>query len=249
VQVPADLTNSPQAHQEIRRWLWAVLLATGARALATAGRWADASARLADYNGIGRRMLDGRQVAVIAHAVAGEPRHALTLLADTTPGEPWENAVTACLTILCQEGSDIPDLAKLLAPYYAVDTTAPGLAVFHTRLGLSYLDAIGTADDQAAQRISTQLTARATTVHDGYVARDVLAHNRCREYLTQTQTRDLTDLVETCGLGRGALPASVLADFTIALASAEEVMARKAGDIHNYPAVYAPEWLPAGRVR
>jgi hypothetical protein len=231
VQIPADLTNSPQAHQEIRRWLWAVLLATGARALATAGRWADAYARLRDYNGIGRRMLDGRQVAVIAHAVAGETDHALALLADTTPGEPWENAVTACLTILCQGRSDSPDLDTLLTPYNVLDTAAPGLAVFHTRLGLSFIDAIGTKDDRAARQISTGLIDRATTVHDGYIARDVLTHNRCRQQLTQTQTRELTDLVDACGLGRGTLPATLLSDLTTALASAEGIMARKAGNI------------------
>src|SRR5690349_2547472 len=92
IEIPADLTDSAETHQQIRSWLWAVLLATGARALAAAGRWTQARARLEDYKGIGRRMLDGRQIAVIAHAVSGDTDGSLAVLADTTPGEPWENA-------------------------------------------------------------------------------------------------------------------------------------------------------------
>jgi len=60
-----------------------VLLATGARALAVAGRWEDAYARLCGYQGIGRRMLDGRQVVVIAHAASGDTDGALALLGAT----------------------------------------------------------------------------------------------------------------------------------------------------------------------
>jgi hypothetical protein len=227
IEIPADLTNSLEGHQEVRRWLWAVLLATGARALAVAGRWQEACARLRDYKGIGRRMLDGRQVAVIAHAASADTDSALALLSDTTPGEPWENAVTACLTILCRSGSYIADLDTLLAQYHLLDTSAPGLAAFHTRLGLSFVDAIGTVNDPPARRIASDLIDRATTAQDGYVARDVLAHSSCHDLLTYTQTRELTDLVETCALGRGTLPANLLADLMTALASAEEVMVRR----------------------
>jgi hypothetical protein len=226
VEIPADLTNSLQAHQEVRRWLWANLLVTGARALAVAGRWADAYARLRDYKGIGRRMLDGRQVAVIAHAASGDTDSALALLGNTAPGEPWENAVTACLTIPCRSGSDIADLDELLTQYYVLDTSAPGLAVFHTRLGLSFIDAIGTVEDPPARRIATDLIDRTTASQDGYTARDVLAHNGCHNLLTSTQTRQLTDLVEACALGRGTCPATLLTDLTTALANTEEIIAR-----------------------
>jgi hypothetical protein len=98
----AHLTSSPDAHREVRTWLWAVLLSDGARALAVAGRWGEAHWRLERYKGIGHRMLDGRQIAVIAHATAGNHDEALALLHVTQPGQPWEAAVTACLTLLCQ---------------------------------------------------------------------------------------------------------------------------------------------------
>lgn len=225
IEIPADLTDSVETHKQIRSWLWAVLLATGARALAAAGRWTEARARLDGYKGIGRRMLDGRQVAVIDHAVSGDTDSVRALLAETTPGEPWENAVTACLTIQCHGASGGADLANLLDQYHRVDTTATsGLAVFHTRLGLSFVDAIGTVDDPPARQIAVDLIDRATATRDGYAARDVLAHDGCRELLTDSRTRELSDLVEACALGRGTLPATLLADLTTALAGAEEVM-------------------------
>jgi hypothetical protein len=226
VEIPADLTNSREAHQQVRRWLWANLLATGARALAVAGHWADACARLRDYKGIGRRMLDGRQIAVIAHATSGDTDSALALLGSTASGEPWESAVTACLTILCRSGSGIADLDELLAQYYVLDTSAPGLAVFHTRLGLSFIDAIGTIEDPPARRIAADLIDRTTASQDGYAARDVLAHSGCHDLLTDTQARELTNLVEACALRRGTCPATLLTDLTTALASTEEVIMR-----------------------
>jgi hypothetical protein len=233
IEIPADLTDSSETHEQIRRWLWAVLLATGARALAAAGRWADARARLDAYNGIGHRMLDGRQVAVIAHAVTGDTDSALALLADTKPGDPWENAVTACLTIHCNRPSGLADLTALVDRYHRLDPSASGLAVFRTRLGLSFVDAIGTVDDAPARRIAADLIQHATADRDGYVARDVLAHAGCRELLTYRQTRELTDLVDACALGGSTLPAALLQGLTQALTSAEEAIVR------NLPSIEA----------
>jgi hypothetical protein len=84
ITIPAALlTDTPGAHVEARKWLWTVLLGTGAHALATAGRWDEASQRLRQYKGVGARMLDGRQVAVIAHAVADRNEQARAMLAAT----------------------------------------------------------------------------------------------------------------------------------------------------------------------
>lgn len=227
VELPARLTDSREAHQQVRRWLWAVMLATTSRALATAGLWQEAYKRLRDHRGIGRRMLDGRQVAVIAHAASGDGDGALALLEDTEPGEPWENAVTACLTIRCRRsGSDDAGLGPLLDLYYMLDTSAPGLAVFHTRLGLSFIDALGTADNPHAYRIAAGLIRRTAASQDGYAARDLLDHGGCRNLLTSAQAQELNALVDTCALGRGTLPAALLDDLTTALTSAEETITR-----------------------
>lgn len=240
IEIPADLIDSAETHQQIHSWLWAVLLATGARALAAAGRWAEARARLDGYKGIGRRMFDGRQVAVIAHAVSGDTDSALALLADTTPGEAWENAVAACLTVQCNGASGIADLTPLLAQYHHFGTFTPGLAVFRTRLGLSFVDALDTVHDAPARRIAVDVIDYATSTRDGYAARDVLAHNGCRKLLTHNQTRELTELVDACALGCGTLPATLLEDLTHALTSAEEVMVLSMTGTVAPQGVYSP---------
>ncbi len=227
VEIPAHLTDSQEAHQQVRRWLWAVLLATGSRALAAAGLWQEACQRLGDYRGIGHRMLDGRQIAVIAHIVSRDSGGARVLLDDTEPGEPWENAVTACLTLHCRRGSpDDADPGFLLDKYHVLDISASSLAVFHTRLGLSFIDALGAVGNPHARRIATGLIGSPAASRDGYVARDLLDHSGCRGLLTTAQVQELNDLVDACALNRGTLPAALLDDLTTALTSAEKTIAR-----------------------
>ncbi|MFK4227818.1 hypothetical protein ACI2LP_32845, partial [Streptomyces sp. NPDC019890] len=172
----ARLAASPEAHKEVRRWLRALLLATGARALAVAGRWDEAITHLRHYKGIGRRMLDGRQVAVIAHTAAGATASALALLNDTDPGEPWESAVTACLTLVCRRDTAEADLGSLLDTYNKLDVSTPGLAVFHIRLGLSFTDALGSVEHPRAHDVAIGLIDRTTASRDGYAAHELLSH-------------------------------------------------------------------------
>lgn len=218
--VPASrLTRTPEAHAELRAWLWKVLLGTGAHALAAAGQWDDATRRLTDYKGIGNRMLDGRQIAVIAHAVAGRHQQARAMLTATHPGEAWENAVTACLSLLL---ADAPPTAAVTA-YLDAGPADNGLVVFHTRLGLTALDALGD-DHPAARRIAARLIDHAT--HDGYAARDLLAHPTCLKQAPHQQTRQLAALVERCGLDTGAIPDPQLTQLAAALDTAESVIIR-----------------------
>ncbi|WTW93467.1 hypothetical protein OG216_08805 [Streptomycetaceae bacterium NBC_01309] len=189
VVIPADLTND---RATARRWLWTLLLADGTRAYTAVSRWDDAHRHLARHRGIGARMLDGRQVTVIAVALVGDTQGALDILEATTPGDETEAAVTACLTALCR-GTD-HDLDQL-ANEYGKLTPTPGLAVFHTNLGLATLDALG--DHPAAQDIASQLVA--TT--DGYAARAVLA--------TKYATEDLRNVVDAGGLGSGLIDSQV----------------------------------------
>lgn len=219
VVIPAAFTTD-EAHRHVRRWLWTVLLATGARALAVAGRWSDAADRLREYRGIGRRMLDGRQVAVIAHASTGHVDHARELLRETEPGEPWENAVTACLTIYC---GDSADADPLLTGYHQLGTPGPGLATFRTRLGLAYLDALGTHHPQA-QRITTDLINQTIASRDGYATRDLLDHDHCRAALTKAQHGALTAHLNSCALDHGTIAERHLAVITAALSSTEDTI-------------------------
>jgi len=66
--------------------------------------------------------------------------------------------------------------------------------------------------DSVARRIAVDLIDYTTATRDGYVARDVLAHNGCRELLTDPQARELSDMVDACALGLGTLPATLLAE-------------------------------------
>jgi len=220
----ANLTRSPQDHRDLCRWLWTVHLSESPRALISSGRWPDALTHLKDHNGIGKRMLDGRQVAVIAHCTAGDTGTALKLLHQTTPAQPWEHAVTACLTALCRQHAHQPvgqDLTAMLDSYQQL-VPAPHLAVFHTRLGLSVIDAAGGVEHPAARGIACSLINHAA--RDGYAAREVLAHPGCAASLSSEQARTLTRLLDRCALGHQNLPARLAAGLSAALGASEKVI-------------------------
>ncbi|MFD5753837.1 hypothetical protein ACFWIZ_00830 [Streptomyces sp. NPDC127044] len=222
------ITGSDDDHRELYRWLWAVLLADGARALASTGRWTDALAQLQRHKGIGKRMLDGRQVAVVAKIMADSIGEAASLLDETAPGEPWENVVTACLTVMSRRQAALPvdrDLATMMDSYQQLNRTAE-LALFHTRLGLSVIDVADGVDQSVAHRVAADLIHQTVTSGDGYVARDVLAHAGCSTRLTGRQAQQLGHVVEACALGRGGIPAELHDDLMAALDTSEGVLRR-----------------------
>ena len=223
IAVPAALlTDTPEAHLKARTWLWTVLLGTGAHALAAAGRWDEASERLSQYKGDGARMLDGRQVSVIAHATAGRHRQARAVLAATQPGEPWENAVTACLAlhVFTDDPADSPTTA--LSTFHALGSAEPGLTVFHIRLGLTIIDAL---DDNHPAREQVAVTLINQAASDGYAARDLLNHPGRHGFVTGQQLRRLAEVVSDCGLDLGTMPEIHLASLGRALDTAESVIA------------------------
>ncbi|MFD7137699.1 hypothetical protein [Streptomyces sp. NPDC059894] len=226
VNVPADLTATGEDRREVRAWLWRVLLADGTRTLAAEGRWAEALAHIEAHQGIGKRMLDGRQVAVLAALVPGDTAWATVLLADTMPGDPWEQAVTACLTVLCRRDAGQPidgHLADLVTAYLG-RKTEPGMTVFNTRLGLTVLDAIGSAGALAARSIVEDLHRRTTDAQDGYAARENLAHPLFTEIATDRQVQDCRALVRACALGAGILPDELRGELTAALRASDSVI-------------------------
>ncbi|WP_155059335.1 hypothetical protein [Streptomyces blattellae] len=226
VTVPADLTATGEDRQEVRSWLWRVLLADGTRTLTTEGRWAEALAHIEAHHGIGKRMLDGRQVAVLAALAAGDTAWAVVLLADTMPGDPWEQAVTACLTVLCRRDAGQPidgHLADLVTAYLG-RKTEPGMTVFDTRLGLTVLDTIGSAEPLAAHRIVEDLHRRTADAEDGKAARENLAHPLFTEIATDRQAQDCRALVHTCALGAGILPDEQRGELTAALRASDSVI-------------------------
>ncbi|MEU4179433.1 hypothetical protein [Streptomyces sp. NPDC026589] len=226
VAIPADLTATDKDRHEVVAWLWRVLLADGTRALTIQARWSEALAHVEALRGVGKRMLDGRQVAVIASLAAGDTAHASALLAETVPGEPWERTVTACLTVLRHRAAGQPvdgPLANLAATYLE-RAAEPGMTVFDIRLGLTVLGVMESADLPAARRIVEDLHRRATETEDGYAARDNLAHPLFIELATDRQVRDCRALVRACALRTGTLPERLRGELEAALSAGGNVI-------------------------
>lgn len=166
VHVPAGLVQTEADRQEVRAWLWRVLLADGSRTLTGAGRWAEALAHTREHQGIGKRMFDGRQIAVVAALTSGDTSHAAELIAETAAGDPWEHAVTACLHALCHQASDGLGHAqenKLEAAVLAVPVEQ-GMTVFDTRLRLTALATIASLQARAPSASPTSCTATSPTL-------------------------------------------------------------------------------------
>ena len=230
ITVPAAaLTSTADSHHELTRWLWSVHLADGTRALTTTGRWHEAETQLRQHNGIGRRMLDGRQVAIITRIIHAEPSKARHLLADTEVGEPWEAAVTACLAALARPtGHPLPvaHLDAMISQYQHVQWGGT-LNVFHTRLALSIMDAAGAMDHPAVQDTARNLIRMVLNTGDGYAARDLLAHRACMSVSTIEQTRKLATVRNESGLDQPMHP-SQTSTLEAALATSESVITRRA---------------------
>ncbi|WP_194235754.1 hypothetical protein [Streptomyces sp. CB01881] len=221
ITVPAHLTETDQQRAEVRQWLWRVVLADGTRALTSAGRWNDALRHIEEHRGIGLRILDGRQVAVLAHATTGDTVGALDLLETTEPGAPWENAVTTALTALFRPG-DRQAAATAVDHWLALEPV-DGLAVFTTRLALTALDAAGPAT-RAAANLLRHLISRTGDSGDGYALRDLLTHPETRRHLVPGQAGLLERALTACALGSGTLPTASREHLSAALARAGAVL-------------------------
>jgi hypothetical protein len=216
-----DLVSGESAHREIVQWLWTVLLSDGTRALTRAGRWDQALQHARQHKGIGQRLLDGCQVAILAHATAADYDTAFNLIADTAAPTPWEQAVTACLAVFCHRLASQPaddHTAMMVARYLGLEPT-PEHAAFHARLGLCVLDLAGDAP-----QVADVVVRRALDAADAYTARDVLSHQISRAHTPGTDVQALNELISASGLGRGTMPADLLNDLMDSLRISEASM-------------------------
>ncbi|MFI8490175.1 hypothetical protein [Streptomyces rubrogriseus] len=231
IAVPSDLTTTDDDRREVRAWLWRVLLADGTRTLTAKGRWTEAEAHIEAHRGVGSRMLDGRQTAVVAALTAGNTARAAALLAGTTPGAPWEQAVTACLTVLCRRaaGQPVDRQTADLATAYLGRKTETGMTVFDIRLGLTALDATGSTETPSARRIVDDLHRRSRKAQDGYAAREMLASTLFTEMASGRQVQDCRDLVRACALGAGGMPDELREDLASVARTGDSVIRTSLG--------------------
>lgn len=227
-----DLVGTRAEHHKLREWVWLHLIGDGIRALALAGRWDDAIAHARAHRGIGLHLMEGRQATIVAHCVNGDLTAARAALADSTPQQPWELQVAACLMIMCTDTDSTsmnPDVAAMIARFIE-QQPMPGYAFFRAQLGLTVTTLADTIDSDAADRVLAQVTDEVIESGDGYAAREVLRYRDTPATVTGGQRAALTDLLNASGLGTGTLPEPLrqsLFDSTQAAAQALRVSLRQ----------------------
>jgi hypothetical protein len=102
------------------------------------------------------------QLTRTAHG-RGHPLGLLDLIGETQPHEPWEAAVTACLTLLCEQHRKGKKADQSVAYRRFESTSTAGLAVFRTRLDLSLVDGYGGVTQPAGRAVAASLLNYAVT--------------------------------------------------------------------------------------
>ena len=197
------ITAAPADRAELVRWLWMVLLGDGLRALAADGRWEQAAQEAHRRSGVGDRLLDGRQAAVIARAASGDAAGALEIIEESRPEQEWEEAVASCLQVLCRTAGRLPDqgaVGEMVRRCMKV-LQGPAPVVFSVRLGLAAAELAENSGGTVPDALVSHLAAKAA--EDGHAARDVLAS--CRSALPEEQAEVLRGMVAAAGLGSVSL--------------------------------------------
>jgi hypothetical protein len=198
-----ELTGPGDDHHEVLRWLWSVLLADGTRALTRAGQWAQALQHAQQHKGIGRRLLDGRQVAILTHATAGDHEAAVSMLTSTDTSTLWEEAVAACMTVLCLRlaGQQADSAITTMVNSYLILEPAHEHAVFHTRLGLCALDLA--ADTSDVPQVAEVVVRHALESTDAYAAYAIVKASGLRQGTIPAEALD--DLMESVGVSEASM--------------------------------------------
>jgi hypothetical protein len=220
------LTSTAGAHRETCTLTWSALLSDGTRAHALAGRWKEAARLAAAHRGIGTRLLDGRQAAILAYLTGGQPREAAQMTDQSAVTEPWEHAVQAILRVMCQRaaGQDPPTgITTMTAAASALASSeTPGATLTRTRIGLIALGLAGDSDATQARDLRTALITAGNA--DAYAARDLLASHWIAKSLTTAQHSELETLITARGLGAGTIPAQPYERLTTAVNQAESIL-------------------------
>ncbi|MBT8227333.1 MAG: hypothetical protein HKP61_05365 [Dactylosporangium sp.] len=216
----ARVVRSGDDHQAVVQWLWTVLLADGLRARCRAGRWSEVLAQAEQHRGIGERLFDGRQIAIVAHSAVGDHAEALRLIDTTTASTVWEQTVAACLTVLCRTWAGQPALSETAAmreAYLRLEPD-PGHTVFHIRLGLTAASL--TSDARDLRSIGRTIERIVVEAADAYAAQDILALGG-QLPLAEHSASVLRETVRAASLGT-TVPPQLLDDLILAVRGAEQ---------------------------
>ncbi|MGN9779807.1 hypothetical protein ACTMTF_00170 [Nonomuraea sp. ZG12] len=218
-----EVTGNPGDHETVTKLLWAALLADGARALALAGRWQEAAEHAAKNRGVGTRLLDGRQVTILALVDRGELDQATDLVQDSVTAEPWEKMVASLLRVYCRcaAGADTKeDLTAMIGrALELIEQTDPSTTVFRTRIGITALDLAGDYDIVLLPRLRQAVVSE--SAFDAYAGREVLAHAELCSVMTAKQRQGLEALVQESALRCGSMPPDLLGDLMSSVTAAE----------------------------
>ncbi|MFJ4818056.1 hypothetical protein [Streptomyces sp. NPDC088801] len=220
------LTGTDEDHRTVCQELYVTLLVDGARALAQIGRWTDAADAMAQHRGIGNRLLDGRQIKIMALMEQGLDQQARDLIDTTQPTEPWERAIALLLHANCRPAdapAPEPDLDRTLdAAVQLLAHPDPPTATFQTRTALSALELDRTGRHSAGVLDSLVSVARL----DAYAARDALHHPVAASALDDGAADALNAVIAAAGLGSGVLSAPHHEALTGAVGHAETELER-----------------------
>lgn len=221
-----DLIGARQEHHKLREWVWLHLVGDGIRALTLAGRWDDAVAHAQAHRGVGLHLMEGRQATIVAHFLKGAGAEANAALAESTPVQPWELQVAACLKVMCTGTAGVSarrDISTMIG-HFAGQEQMPGYEAFRAQLGLTVTALASATDPEAADAVLAQVADEVIKTGDGYAARDVLRYRDSRANLTNEQREALSGLLVSSGLGAGALPEPLLKSLLDSTQAAAKVV-------------------------
>lgn len=153
---------------------------------------------------------------------------------NTATTEDWERAVAVCLrsyALLKDQGLGAANVEELLnAVRRARMTSDRPTTLFRARLGLAAVDLVLAAKSDA-RFLYSELVDDAKRTEDAFVAREVLAHAKCRAWATPIQVEELVLLVERAGLGTENIPEAVLSELMRSVDSAESTLTETLGTV------------------
>ncbi|MBM2623422.1 hypothetical protein JIG36_48800 [Actinoplanes sp. LDG1-06] len=202
------LVGEHHERRQLLEWVWLQLVSEGVRAYALASRW-DEAARHADrHKGIGVHLMEGRQAAIIASCMANSFAAANALLAKTTPTQPWEREISACLQLMTTEPDD-PRLLRHIKSatiHYTERPATPGYHSYRVRLGLTIATLAHPTQPELANELINRVVEDALDSADGYAARDAHSLRTFNEGISSDQHSRLRRLMTDSGLGVRSLP-------------------------------------------